>query len=102
MVVTMVGDLFRSEAQTWVNTVNTVGIMGKGVALEFKKRFPDMYDDYVERCRRGEVRLGKPYLFKRSTTPWVLNFPTKDHWRSVSWRASITLSATTVSGVSRR
>lgn len=84
MVVTKVGDLFRSDAQTWVNTVNTVGIMGKGVALEFKKRFPDMFEDYAERCRRKEVRLGQPYLYRRPSPPWVLNFPTKDHWRSVS------------------
>jgi O-acetyl-ADP-ribose deacetylase (regulator of RNase III) len=89
MVVTKVGDLFRSNAQTWVNTINTVGIMGKGVALEFKKRFPEMYDDYVERCRQRKVRLGQPYLYRRASTPWVLNFPTKDHWRSVSKVADI-------------
>lgn len=76
------GDIFRSKAQTWVNTVNTVGVMGKGIALGFKRRFPDMYEDYVERCRRGEVRLGRPYLFKRATLPWIMNFPTKEHWRS--------------------
>ncbi len=58
--------------------------MGKGIALEFKKRFPDMYDDYLLRCKAGEVELGKPYLYKRLTPPWILNFPTKDHWRSVS------------------
>jgi len=80
----IIGDLFESRAQTWVNTVNTVGVMGKGVALEFKKRFPDMYADYVRRCRRGDVRLGYPYLFKRNVEPWILNFPTKDHWRSMS------------------
>ncbi len=78
------GDIFKSKAQTWVNTVNTVGVMGKGIALGFKRRFPDMYEDYVERCRRGEVRLGRPYLFKRSTPPWVINFPTKEHWRSAA------------------
>ena len=58
--------------------------MGKGIAFEFKKRFPDMFEDYAQRCRRGEVQLGKPYLFKRACKPWILNFPTKDHWRSVS------------------
>jgi uncharacterized protein YwgA/O-acetyl-ADP-ribose deacetylase (regulator of RNase III) len=78
------GDMFASDAQTLVNTVNTVGIMGKGVALEFKKRFPDMFEDYVDRCARGEVRLGEPYLYRRLLPPFVLNFPTKDHWRSVS------------------
>ena len=76
--------MFISGAQTLVNTVNCVGVMGKGVALEFKRRFPEMYADYVERCARHEVRLGRPYLFKRLFPPWILNFPTKDHWRSVA------------------
>lgn len=84
MVKVVVGDLFESNAQTLVNTVNCVGVMGKGVALEFKKRFPEMYADYVQRCQRGEVRIGQPYLFRYLTPPWVLNFPTKGHWRSVA------------------
>lgn len=84
MVHVRIGDIFQSDAQTLVNTVNCVGIMGKGIALEFKKRFPDMFDDYLARCKRGEVRLGQPYLYRRLLIPWVLNFPTKDHWRSVS------------------
>lgn len=84
MVTVLIGDLFESRAQTWVNTVNCVGVMGKGVALEFKKRFPDMFADYRARCQRGEVRLGRPYLYKRTVLPWILNFPTKDHWRDVA------------------
>jgi O-acetyl-ADP-ribose deacetylase (regulator of RNase III)/uncharacterized protein YwgA len=84
MVKVLVGDLFESKCQTLVNTVNIVGIMGKGVALEFKKRFPDMFEDYVKRCSEGKVKLGEPYLYKRLTPPWILNFPTKEHWRSVS------------------
>jgi uncharacterized protein YwgA/O-acetyl-ADP-ribose deacetylase (regulator of RNase III) len=84
MVKTLIGDMFKSSAQTWVNTVNCVGVMGKGVALEFKKRFPDMYSDYLQACAAGEVRLGKPYLYRRTVTPWILNFPTKDDWRAVS------------------
>jgi len=84
MVKVLMGDILKSNAQTLVNTVNCVGIMGKGIALEFKERFPDMFNDYVERCNRNEVRLGKPYLFKRLTPPWILNFQTKGHWRSVS------------------
>jgi O-acetyl-ADP-ribose deacetylase (regulator of RNase III) len=78
------GNLFESTAQTLVNTVNTVGIMGKGIALEFKKRFPEMYADYMARCEAGEVRLGEPYLYRNLLPPWILNFPTKEHWRSVS------------------
>lgn len=79
-----IGDLFTSRAQTLVNTVNCVGVMGKGIALGFKQRFPEMYSDYEARCRRGEVRLGEPYLYKQERLPWVLNFPTKDHWRGLS------------------
>ena len=77
----MTGDLFESGAQTLVNTVNCVGVMGKGIALEFKKRFPDMFEDYVARCKQSEVSLGQPYLYKSLALPWILNFPTKDHWR---------------------
>ena len=84
MVRVLIGNLFDSHAQTMVNTVNTVGVMGKGIALEFRKRFPDMYEDYVRRCERGEVRLGSPYLYRRLLPPWVLNFPTKGHWRSIA------------------
>jgi O-acetyl-ADP-ribose deacetylase (regulator of RNase III)/uncharacterized protein YwgA len=84
MVKVLIGNLFESQAQTFVNTVNCVGVMGKGVALEFKKRFPEMFEDYEKRCKRREVKLGRPYLFKRLVPPWILNFPTKDHWRSVA------------------
>ncbi|MBN2269770.1 MAG: macro domain-containing protein [Sedimentisphaerales bacterium] len=84
MITVYIGDIFESKAQTLVNTVNCVGVMGKGIALAFKTRFPDMYDDYVRRCKDSKVKLGEPYLYKRLTPPWILNFPTKDHWRSVS------------------
>lgn len=85
------GDLFESGAQTLVNAVNCVGVMGKGIALEFKSRFPDMYMDYQRRCRDGNVKPGVPYLYKHGWSPrvnprgpWVLNFPTKRHWRDPS------------------
>lgn len=83
-VTPLVGNLFESHAQTLVNTVNCVGIMGKGIALEFKARFPEMFRDYVARCKRSEVRLGEPYLWTPIIPPWVLNFPTKDHWRGLT------------------
>ncbi len=88
-VQTLVGNLFDSSAQTLVNTVNTVGVMGKGIALEFRKRFPEMHQDYVARCAAGKIHLGEPYLFKALLPPWILNFPTKEHWRSVSRVADI-------------
>lgn len=84
MIHTLIGDLFESQHQTLVNTVNCVGVMGKGIALQFKKRFPEMFKDYVARCEQGRVKLGEPYLYKPLLPPWILNFPTKDHWRSVS------------------
>ena len=58
--------------------------MGKGIALEFKKRFPEMYEDYVHLCDSKQVKLGRPYLYRYLVPPWILNFPTKDHWRSVA------------------
>jgi uncharacterized protein YwgA/O-acetyl-ADP-ribose deacetylase (regulator of RNase III) len=89
LVTVKIGDLFASNAQTLVNSVNCVGVMGKGVALEFRKRYPEMYEDYVARCARGLVRMGRPYLYRQLAGPWVLNFPTKQHWRSVSRVADI-------------
>jgi uncharacterized protein YwgA/O-acetyl-ADP-ribose deacetylase (regulator of RNase III) len=84
LVKVLIGDIFRSDGQTLVNTVNMVGVMGKGIALGFRKHFPEMYEDYVRRCAKHEVRLGRPYLYRRAIPPNIVNFPTKDHWRSVS------------------
>jgi O-acetyl-ADP-ribose deacetylase (regulator of RNase III)/uncharacterized protein YwgA len=84
MFKAMIGDLFTSSAQALVNTVNCVGVMGKGVALEFKKRYPAMHEDYVQRCEKKAVRLGEPYLYEDSSGTKIVNFPTKDHWRSPS------------------
>lgn len=84
------GDLLGSRMQTHVNTVNCVGVMGKGIALSFKKRYPRMFEEYKRRCLKGEVKPGVPYLFKTGETRisegeaveiFILNFPTKDHWR---------------------
>ena len=80
----LVGDILQSKAQTLINTVNCVGVMGKGIALEFKKRFPEMFEDYRQRCERGQVRPGVPYLYRSLMSPQIVNFPTKDHWKSVS------------------
>jgi O-acetyl-ADP-ribose deacetylase (regulator of RNase III) len=73
----ILGNIFDSPCQTITNPVNCAGIMGAGLALQFRNRFPEMHADYVARCQSGEVRLGCPYLFKRSELPWILNFPTK-------------------------
>ena len=84
MLKVLVGDLFASQAQTLVNAVNCIGVMGKGLALEFKRRFPGMFDDYVARCQRNQARLGEPYVFHDLSGTMVVNFPTKGHWRSSS------------------
>ena len=80
----LIGDLFESRAQTLVNTVNCVGVMGKGVAEQFKRRFPQMFEDYKGRVDRRAVRLGEPYLYRVPSGEQIINFPTKDHWRSPS------------------
>ena len=89
MFKALIGDLFASRAQTLVNTVNCVGIMGKGVAQEFKKRYPEMFEDYAARCNRKQVRLGEPYPYSDNSGILIVNFPTKDHWRSPSRLADI-------------
>ena len=80
----LVGDILKSKAQTLVNTVNCVGIMGKGIALEFKNRFPEMFKDYEQRCNRKEIHVGQPYLYKNLFGQQIVNFPTKEHWKSIS------------------
>lgn len=80
----LIGDMFATEMQTIVNTVNCHGIMGKGIALLFKKKYPDMFEDYAERCERGEVRLGEPYHYKDLAGASIVNFPTKGHWRAAT------------------
>ncbi len=79
-----IGDMFESQAKTLVNTVNCVGVMGKGVALEFKKRYPSMYTDYTVLCKSGAIKPGIPYYYQDLSGASIINFPTKDHWRSPS------------------
>ena len=83
MILYVKGSLLQSPAQVLVNTVNTVGVMGKGIALEFKNLFPDMYRQYRDLCESGQFSVGQLWLYK-SANKWVLNFPTKKHWRSPS------------------
>ena len=83
MITYQSGNVFNSKSQVITNTVNCVGIMGKGLALAFKERHPDMFLDYVRRCEKGEVKIGEPYLWENDEVQ-VLNFPTKRHWREGS------------------
>ncbi len=76
------GNIFTSKHQTLVNTINCVGVMGAGIALEFKYRYPKMYDEYVKLCQDKYIRIGSLWLYRRETErKWVLNFPTKQHWK---------------------
>lgn len=77
------GDILQSPAQVITNPVNCVGAMGKGLAEQFKNRYPEMYKDYRARCAQGAVKPGQPYLFENDEVQ-VLNFPTKRDWREPS------------------
>jgi len=77
------GNLFTSNSKVLVNTVNTVGVMGKGIAYEFKKYYPIMFKEYKELCNSNRLNVGDLHLFKTSNK-WILNFPTKEHWRTPS------------------
>ena len=81
------GDILAEDAEALVNTVNCVGVMGRGVALQFKKAFPENFRAYAEACRRGEVKLGAMFVFQTGTLTHprtIINFPTKRHWRGNS------------------
>ena len=83
MITYVVCDLFESPAHVLVNTVNTVGVMGKGIAREFKRIYPEMFGQYQQICEKGSFNIGNLWLYKTSNK-WVLNFPTKRHWRQPS------------------
>lgn len=83
MLTYVVGDLFRSPAQVLVNTVNTVGVMGKGIAKTFKQVYPEMFEQYREHCETKQLTVGKLWLYK-TPNKWILNFPTKTTWRKPS------------------
>src|ERR1700733_1760127 len=93
------GNLFECNTQAIVNTVNCVGIMGAGIAQQFKTRFPDMFNNYARLCKAGKIRPGKVWLWHAMRNPikvgdipcchtnecfYIVNFPTKDHWYNPS------------------
>jgi O-acetyl-ADP-ribose deacetylase (regulator of RNase III) len=85
MITSLSGNLLQSDAYALVNTVNTVGVMGKGIALQFKKEFPHNYAVYREACLKHELKVGH-LLAVRDTSlllgeRLIINFPTKTHWR---------------------
>ena len=81
------GDILAADAEALVNTVNCVGIMGRGIALQFRKAFPDNFKAYEAVCKRGELQPGQMFIYETGslTNPrYVINFPTKRHWREPS------------------
>ena len=87
------GNLLDAQAEALVNTVNTVGVMGKGIALMFKEAFPNNFRAYEYACKHGEVRVGHMFVTENpalSGPRWIINFPTKQHWRQPSKMGWIT------------
>lgn len=87
MIEFKTGDILSEDAEALVNTVNCVGFMGRGIALQFKKAWPDNFKAYAAACRRHEVHPGRMFVFEtgRLTNPrFIINFPTKRHWRGKS------------------
>jgi O-acetyl-ADP-ribose deacetylase (regulator of RNase III) len=88
MLYDITGNLLASTSEALVNTVNTVGVMGKGIALQFKKQFPNNYKAYQKACKEGKVVIGKMFVFEEqsllSGKKLIINFPTKTDWRKPS------------------
>jgi O-acetyl-ADP-ribose deacetylase (regulator of RNase III) len=87
MIECRTGNLLEADAEALVNTVNCVGVMGKGIALQFKQAFPENFKAYEKACRAGEVEPGKMFLVathKLFNPKYVINFPTKRHWKERS------------------
>ncbi|HEV7643247.1 MAG TPA: macro domain-containing protein [Pyrinomonadaceae bacterium] len=86
MIKVVQGNLLEADVEALVNTVNTVGVMGKGIALQFRKAFPENYKAYLEACKNNEIEIGKVHVFatNKFNPKFIINFPTKKHWRAKS------------------
>ena len=87
MITYKTGDILTEATEALVNTVNCVGVMGRGVALQFKRAFPDNFKAYAARCKRDEMRPGRVFVFETGAMVpprYIINFPTKRHWRGKS------------------
>lgn len=87
MITYKTGDILAEAAEALVNTVNCVGVMGRGVALQFKRAFPENFKAYAARCKRDEMRPGHVFVFETGAMVpprYIINFPTKRHWRGKS------------------
>ena len=87
MIERIKGNLLEAEAEALVNTVNTVGVMGKGIALQFKKAFPENFKAYKKACDAAKVKPGHMFVYDQGgihEPRYIINFPTKRHWRGKS------------------
>lgn len=87
MITFTQGNLLEARVEVLVNTVNTVGVMGKGIALMFKERFAENFRLYAAACKAGKVQTGRMFVtpvHELDGPRWIVNFPTKQHWRSPS------------------
>ncbi len=87
MITYKTGDILTEAAEALVNTVNCVGVMGRGVALQFKRAFPENFKAYAARCKHDEMRPGRVFVFETGAIVpprYIINFPTKRHWRGKS------------------
>ncbi len=87
MVEYVEGDLLKADVDALVNPVNCVGVMGKGLALQFKQAYPQMFVEYNRQCNRGYVAIGNVHVYRRcllDNPSYIINFPTKRHWRDRS------------------
>ena len=95
MITYTQGNLLEADTQVLVNTVNTVGVMGKGIALMFKQQFPENFKRYAKACKSGDMQVGKMFVVATDAPSiqhsqpqlkqrWIVNFPTKQHWRAKS------------------
>lgn len=91
MITEVAGDLLGDPADILVNPVNCVGRMGKGLAAQFKQRFPTAFDAYKAACGAGQMRLGRVHVYKVLDGPTIVHFPTKRHWRENSQLHAIEL-----------
>src|SRR5580704_3057353 len=105
MVELTTGNILDADVDALVNTVNTVGVMGKGIALQFKQAFPQNYEAYQRACKRGEVVPGKMFVIpanRLSNPKFIINFPTKRHWKGKSRMEDITVGLVDLVDVIRR
>ena len=105
MIELMRGNILEADAEAIVNTVNCIGVMGKGLALQFKKAHPENFEAYREACAAGEVQPGRMFVHatgRMHNPKYIINFPTKRHWRDSSHYEDIEAGLTSLIEEARR